>query len=174
MNTWNNTTEYPDAGLLPEGAQLLTIFAASEHVNEHTNRSEAVLELAAKGGMLGIVTIPLEPWNTDDDKVVQFERVFKTYASGLDYEPTNPSETISDIASGASFMSYLHELVGRRVSARVEHVLSKTLREDGTPFVNHRVRFRGLDAAQFDTTTAEIDTRDFVPINATGVEATPF
>jgi hypothetical protein len=160
MSTWNDTTEYPATGLLPVGKHTMRVLAASTDTNQHTSRLEGVLELEAPNGQAGVVSIPLEPWSMDAEKVEQFERIFKTFAAGLEFEPTNGQRPIIDIAF-CDFEPHLHSLVGRSVVARVEHVDSKTRRDDGTAFVNHRVRFLGL-ADHLDP--RGIDTSDFVPL----------
>lgn len=141
MDTWNDTIEYPETGLLPAGKQHLQVVYAARVTNEHTQREEGVLDLESNDGIIGRVSIPLEPWNDDREK---FKRVFKTYAAGLGFEPNYPEQSVEDIAGGEEFVAFLHAIVGRRVLARIEHVPSNSLKDDGTPFINHRVRFRGL------------------------------
>lgn len=137
MGTWNNT---PTIGqLLPKGTANYRIIGAADRLNEHTGRRELALTLAHDLGT-GEATIALEPWDVND--VAKFERVFKTQAVALGYEPSNGDA--DNAALVEEFASYANDLVGAVVNARVEHVESTTLRDDGTPFVNHRVYFQGV------------------------------
>lgn len=145
MSSWNETTEMGGMSLLPVGTRSFEITKARVDVASRgpSQIRELVVGLASTAGS-GEATTPLEPFDHSPEGVRFWERIFKTTAAGLGFVPQNGDLPMLDIAN--EFASWVPGagLVGRTVEAEVTHHDSKKLKDDGTPFVNHRVKFRGL------------------------------
>jgi hypothetical protein len=132
--------------LLPEGIRTYTITSARVEVvkkGQAPSIRELLVALTSPEGS-GEVSVPLEPFIHTPDGVEMWERIFKSAAVGLGFEPTGGHLPMQDVA--AEFASWIPQsgIVGQMVEAQVTHHNSTKLKDDGTPFVNHRVKFRGL------------------------------
>jgi hypothetical protein len=107
---------------------------------------ELTVALTSTAGS-GDVTVPLEPFDRSPDGVEMWERIFKTAALGLGFTPSAPHLNLVDIADEFARWIPGAGLHGRHVEVEVTHHNSTKLKDDGTPFVNHRAKFRGLVGA---------------------------
>ena len=146
MSTWNSVTEMGGINLLPEGTRTFEITTA--RVATRTNRDGLVLReltvgLSSSEGS-GTDTVALDPFVNTPDGIQLWQRIFKTAAVGLGFQPSNGDAPISDVVQ--EFIDWVpgSGLVGCHVEAEVTHHNSTKLKDDGTPFVNHRVKYRGI------------------------------
>jgi hypothetical protein len=141
MSAWGDVKVGGGVSLLPSGIRTFEVTTARAEVNEKTGRREAVIGLSNSAGN-GEDKIALEPWDTSFDGVEMWERIFKGAAQGLGFTPSGDHVSVEEAAT--EFASFLPALVGANVEVEVKHLESKKLKDDGTPFVNHRVNYRQL------------------------------
>lgn len=149
MATWNEVSVGGGMSLLPEGIRTYVITTARVDVSKRGAAPalrELIVALSSTEGA-GEVTVPLEPFIHTPDGVELWERLFKSAAQGLGFTPTNPDGQMKDLANEFASWIPTSGLVGSAVECDVKHVPGKKLKDDGTPFINHRVTFRGVVAA---------------------------
>ena len=151
MVTWEEATSGGGVNLLPEGTRPYEVSAARPEVNKHTGRREVLIALSSSAGS-GETTVPLESWGDED----LFLRIFGGQAQGLGFKPADPTAPITQ-ADIDAFSRYVSSLVGAVVEAKVEHKESTKLKDDGTPFVNHRVYFNKLVMHAPGATPAQVE-----------------
>lgn len=160
MSAWDEVTVGGGMSLLPAGIRTFEITTARAEVAERGNKlRQAVIGLASSAGS-GEDTLPLEPFDRSPDGVELWERIFKSAASGLGFAPSAGNVTMQDAAN--EFAAYLPGLVGSLVEVEVKHVPSKKLKDNGEPFVNHRVTYRSVVAGS-GTTAAAAPVAETVP-----------
>jgi hypothetical protein len=142
MGTWNETGTLEGPRLLPEGVRTYEIQSATPVVNKYTNNRELVLRLVSSAGS-GEHTVPLEPFKNTSEALELWEKILKTWASKLGFEPSSDSLEMVQIAN--EFASTASNLVGSIIELDVQHVDGKE-REDGTFFKNQRVYINKLVA----------------------------
>lgn len=138
MRTWN-TTNTLGGYLLPSGDYIAKIVSAAVAKNERSQIDELSLELT-DGAHKGLVTIPLFPWDRKDEAIDLWASLVKTQAIGLGFTPSDPNSGIGEVATQLG--EFAVDRVGESFEIHVDHIRSKDLKDDGTPFVNHRVTFR--------------------------------
>ena len=155
LASWDDTKAITGGGgLLPKGVRVYDITKARVEVSTRGAKlRELVIGLADSEGHSGETTVALEPFDKSPRGVELWESLFKGAAQGLGFTPTAGHLPMVDIANEFASWVPTSGLVGSTVEAMVKHVESKPkpdgshLKDDGTPFVNHRVTFRGIVGA---------------------------
>lgn len=146
MSSWDDTTVGGGMSLLPAGIRTYNITAARVDVNQRgagPALRELTIALASTDGH-GEATVPLEPFDRSPDGVAMWERIFKSAAVGLGFQPSGGHLPMMDVADEFARWVPGSGLTSCAVECEVTHHDSKRLKDDGTPFVNHRVKFRGI------------------------------
>jgi hypothetical protein len=160
MSTWGDVKVGGGMSLLPAGIRAFEVTTARAEVNDRGLR-EAVIGLSSSAGA-GEDKIALEPWDKSFDGTEMWERIFKGAAQGLGFQPSSDQVTVEQAAN--EFAAYVPRLVGSMVEVEVKHVNGKKLKDDGTPFVNHRVNYRqivGQSAAVAGAVTTQVEPAAF-------------
>lgn len=135
--TWDDVTGGGQR-LLPIGTRNYEVTQAKARINDYNGQREALIAVASSDGA-GEFTVPLEAWGPDEDL---FLKVVGGQARGLGFVPSRADLDVNrDITRGdiEEFTMYLPSLHGAVVELYVEHKESTKLKDNGEPFVNHRV-----------------------------------
>lgn len=124
-------------GLLPAGVKQYNVFGARIEFNEKAGIRELIVEVANSEGS-GNFTVPLEkPANMQEDTFYWLMGMNLT-GFGVDVVDKTPEQVLQ------SLPAHLGKIHNGIVELEVTHTQSTKLKDDGTPFVNHRVKVRRM------------------------------
>lgn len=125
------------SSLLPSGVRDYNVFGCRVQLNKFSGMRELLVEVASSEGS-GDFTIPLEkPQGLEEDT---FMWIFGSQLGALGFEGLVGETPLGFVEKHLA--SQLGKVYNSVISLEVTHQPSKKLRDDGTPFINARVKVR--------------------------------